>query len=509
MVPYHSRLTSKYTILLTAVLYYSGVSSKSRNLLTAVPYYSRVTSCLQKSRNRRPWNGFLRSVVRGQLSSGRSATAPNFSPPRALNSRGVGLLRISCLTNSSLLVSSSRLPSWLRYCTRVQAIPVSLCRRYCFVIGDMAIAAMAKTVELLASHQGEPGSIPGRDSRGLSHIGIVPDDAAGRRVFLGISPLSSTFIPALFHSNLISPSLALNKLSLPRGKLSATINTARQFRALRLATLAYLIHVAVSPLTLRASRPFTRKIAPRRRQPKTVLAETSRVAVGWCAVDLGFRRFCVRIPVWYACLLFALRTIGAEVVKWLVYSPPPPNRRTGFDTRQGHSRIFACGNRTGRCRWSVGFLGDLPIPPSLHSSFIPHFTLIGSQDREVKSCPDLHHMDYKKRFRFSWLAKRCVLEGTDTWQVSTSTSYQCDLHSSASSLKLYCSLVELKCSLAVIACSIVDSHVVFEFCTTHRYFNLRRRHGWRSGLYTNFPPRRTGFVSRRCRPRVIARDREI
>ncbi|KAJ8871644.1 hypothetical protein PR048_027971 [Dryococelus australis] len=36
-------------------------------------------------------------------------------------------------------------------------------------------------VRLLASHQGEPGSISGGTALGFSHVGIVPDDAAGRR----------------------------------------------------------------------------------------------------------------------------------------------------------------------------------------------------------------------------------------------------------------------------------------------------------------------------------------
>ncbi|KAJ8876822.1 hypothetical protein PR048_021269 [Dryococelus australis] len=46
------------------------------------------------------------------------------------------------------------------------------------------------TVSLLASHQGDPGSISGRVTPGFSHVGIVPDDAVARRVFSG-SPVSS------------------------------------------------------------------------------------------------------------------------------------------------------------------------------------------------------------------------------------------------------------------------------------------------------------------------------
>ncbi|KAJ8871591.1 hypothetical protein PR048_027917 [Dryococelus australis] len=42
-------------------------------------------------------------------------------------------------------------------------------------------------VRLLASHVGEPGSIPGGFAPEFSHVGTVPDDAAGWRVFSGIS----------------------------------------------------------------------------------------------------------------------------------------------------------------------------------------------------------------------------------------------------------------------------------------------------------------------------------
>ncbi|KAJ8877311.1 hypothetical protein PR048_021765 [Dryococelus australis] len=54
--------------------------------------------------------------------------------------------------------------------------------------------------------------------------------------------------------------------------------------------------------------------------------------------------------------------------------------------------IFACENRVRRYRWSAGFLGDLPLPLPLHSGAAPyshHFTFIGSQDIDIKSCPIL------------------------------------------------------------------------------------------------------------------------
>ncbi|KAJ8887553.1 hypothetical protein PR048_013769 [Dryococelus australis] len=54
--------------------------------------------------------------------------------------------------------------------------------------------------------------------------------------------------------------------------------------------------------------------------------------------------------------------------------------------------FIACGNCIGRCRWSASFLGDLPFRPLFRSAatpYLPRFTLIGSQDLDVKSHPNL------------------------------------------------------------------------------------------------------------------------
>ncbi|KAJ8878304.1 hypothetical protein PR048_018881 [Dryococelus australis] len=69
-----------------------------------------------------------------------------------------------------------------------------------------------------------------------------------------------------------------------------------------------------------------------------------------------------------------------------------PPRRIWFDYRRGRLRISACGNRAGRCRWSAGFFGDLPLHPPHNSGaapYSPHFTLISSQDLDVKNQPNL------------------------------------------------------------------------------------------------------------------------
>ncbi|KAJ8885972.1 hypothetical protein PR048_012178 [Dryococelus australis] len=61
------------------------------------------------------------------------------------------------------------------------------------------------------SQQGEPGSIPRRVRPGFSHVGIVPDGAAGRRVSSGISRFPRRFIPVLPHVYLVSPTSALKE----------------------------------------------------------------------------------------------------------------------------------------------------------------------------------------------------------------------------------------------------------------------------------------------------------
>ncbi|KAJ8881245.1 hypothetical protein PR048_017721 [Dryococelus australis] len=61
----------------------------------------------------------------------------------------------------------------------------------------------------------EQGSIPGGVASGFPHVGVVPDDAAGRCVFSGISHFPHPYIQALLHNHLPSPSSAL-KISILR-----------------------------------------------------------------------------------------------------------------------------------------------------------------------------------------------------------------------------------------------------------------------------------------------------
>ncbi|KAJ8874510.1 hypothetical protein PR048_025370 [Dryococelus australis] len=76
-------------------------------------------------------------------------------------------------------------------------------------------------VSLLASRQGEPRSIPGGVAPGLSHVGIVPDDAAERPGFLGDLRFFRSFIPALPHTHLASPTSALKTSILSATQMSS------------------------------------------------------------------------------------------------------------------------------------------------------------------------------------------------------------------------------------------------------------------------------------------------
>ncbi|KAJ8890491.1 hypothetical protein PR048_010000 [Dryococelus australis] len=77
------------------------------------------------------------------------------------------------------------------------------------------------------SHQGEPASIPGRVTPGFSQVGIVPDNAAGRRVYSGICRFFLPCILELLHTHLVSPLSAL-KTSLFKSRRNLLTQTVRR-----------------------------------------------------------------------------------------------------------------------------------------------------------------------------------------------------------------------------------------------------------------------------------------
>ncbi|KAJ8883336.1 hypothetical protein PR048_015179 [Dryococelus australis] len=117
-------------------------------------------------------------------------------------------------------------------------------------------------VRLLASRLDKSGSIPCGDAPGFSHVEIVLDDAAGRRVFSGISRFPRCCIPVPLYTHLAS---------LPSSALKTSMFGATQ----------------ISSLTSVTSAPSPKKFPHHFRSPsgkldRTVVERASRLASPRC-----------------------------------------------------------------------------------------------------------------------------------------------------------------------------------------------------------------------------------
>ncbi|KAJ8872311.1 hypothetical protein PR048_025915 [Dryococelus australis] len=92
----------------------------------------------------------------------------------------------------------------------VQVLPGEVRSSYRFISAKGA-AVSGVVAKLYPSLHGDPDSIPGRVDPGFSHVGMAPDDAAGRRVFSGISRF-----PTPFHSAHAAYLSHPHRLSRPR-----------------------------------------------------------------------------------------------------------------------------------------------------------------------------------------------------------------------------------------------------------------------------------------------------
>ncbi|KAJ8873519.1 hypothetical protein PR048_024337 [Dryococelus australis] len=123
--------------------------------------------------------------------------------------------------------------------------------------------------------------------------------------------------------------------------------------------------------------------------------------------------------------------LGATVADLLSYSPP--TRANRVQSPAGSLRIFAHGNRAGRC-WSASMLSDLPFPTPFHSGAAPnspHFTFIGSQnldveevDCEERNVPGRHKERQHSRVRYSkkhWWEDAPKTAGSDADGASSDT----------------------------------------------------------------------------------------
>ncbi|KAJ8889723.1 hypothetical protein PR048_009224 [Dryococelus australis] len=96
---------------------------------------------------------------------------------------------------------------------------------------------------------------------------------------------------------------------------------------------------------------------------------------------------------------------GATVTERLACSPP--TKAILGQSPAGSLRIFACGNRAGRCRWSAGLLGDLQFPPPFHSGATPYSpqspssTLKTSMLRTVQISSLTHSLTHSNKCKYS------------------------------------------------------------------------------------------------------------
>ncbi|KAJ8867861.1 hypothetical protein PR048_031666 [Dryococelus australis] len=252
-------------------------------------------------------------------------------------------------------------------------------------------------VRPLASHQGAPGSIPGRVTPGLLQVGIVPDDAAGRRVLSRNSRFPHSYIsdaaPFSPHFTLIgsqdlifksrpkslnsttklcngsapttwsdyTPPPKANRVQFPAGSLPAfrtwesrrTITAGRGFFS-RFCRFYPPLHSRAAPYSpLHGFRGIgdTGDNNTRDQRPVVPTRKTLKTCVQCSAVTLS-------------CVGEICNSEGEANRRTL--------RQTKFNSRPGYPRMFVCGYRAGRCHWSAGFLGFLPFALPFHSGAPPY-----------------------------------------------------------------------------------------------------------------------------------------
>ncbi|KAJ8889981.1 hypothetical protein PR048_009486 [Dryococelus australis] len=223
-------------------------------------------------------------------------------------------------------------------------------------------------VTLLASHLGEPDSIPEGVTPGSSHVEIVPDDAAGRRVFSEISRFPRHCIPALLPTHLNSHPSAL-KTSI----FSADTNSINS-----------------------TMRKEIRKEGSHRSNSRKggVVVDTTRGVSGWLPtckaphLQLTVAYLAALISLYHSSLYDYTDLLHCrEHVDKLLTSRlgKPGSITSGVAHEFSHVGIvpdYATG------RWV--FFRYRSFTPPLHSgavSYSPRFTLIGSQDLDVISHP--------------------------------------------------------------------------------------------------------------------------
>ncbi|KAJ8869889.1 hypothetical protein PR048_028898 [Dryococelus australis] len=252
-------------------------------------------------------------------------------------------------------------------------------------------------VRLFASYLCELVSIPGGVVSGFSHVGIVPDDAAGRLVFSGIS----CFTPLpLFHSGaapysprftlIVSQDLDVKsspnffthftrwRVAFPWLTSDIQLNNGEEkpmpYDTAVLTRTSYVVHINYRKCTriTASGHEFTR------RQPISPSLPRRLVSLWQNRSKWPEERKKIHSEK----LKEYWRKKKAEVVKWLDYSLPTEANRVRFPAGSLLGIV-----PVGRKVFSV--ISRFPCAPSFRRlSILISITLIGSQDLAAKSCPN-------------------------------------------------------------------------------------------------------------------------
>ncbi|KAJ8893747.1 hypothetical protein PR048_006347, partial [Dryococelus australis] len=258
--------------------------------------------------------------------------------------------------------------------------PVNVCR-----YSDSSRSHDGLVVKLLASHLGEPGTIPGRVAPGYSHVGVMLVGGLSQRspVITAPSLLQCSILILL---NPIGSQDLDNGVEEPLGTNNDPHNAGPEMnlrspesettKILRVEITRHLMEVSAQLL---ANNSYSFKTEALRHHLRTT-ASWVPASVLWLLDNVRLRedvptkvkaRKFVKFAVlrWICCCVrhFLLQYVvyEAAVTEWLACLPPTKTNRIQLPWA-GHL-IFACGNRSGRCRWSAVFFRYFAFPPPHHS----------------------------------------------------------------------------------------------------------------------------------------------
>ncbi|KAJ8885809.1 hypothetical protein PR048_012012 [Dryococelus australis] len=205
---------------------------------------------------------------------------------------------------------------------------------------------------------------------GFSHVGIMPDDDVGRRIFSGISRFPRPFIPALLHT-------LSHRLSRPR------ITYYVWSHVVMVSTLDSEPSIPSTCLTGTCPAQLDEEHCTIARAGDEHLYAKMRLGKGKEAAGIAERR----MEGARVCEAERVASSSHQTALGRARSAARLSSRTGHTCRlsQLDVRTWKCG---GCCHWTTGYLGLLPFPQPQPSAVAPsslHFILTSPQFLAVKA----------------------------------------------------------------------------------------------------------------------------